>query len=66
MALLFRYNLLINNLINKTMKANIVGQEKITKEVERILSIFQASEGQVRPHFILMLLIKCLILMLLI
>jgi ATP-dependent protease Clp ATPase subunit len=31
----------------------IVGQEKLLKEVEKILSIFDASEGTIKPHFIL-------------
>lgn len=35
------------------MKKDIVGQEKLIQELDRIFSIFQASKGEVRPHFIL-------------
>lgn len=31
----------------------IIGQEKLVKEIQKIFEIFQASEGSVRPHFIL-------------
>lgn len=31
----------------------IIGQEKLVKEVNKIFEIFKASEGEVRPHFIL-------------
>lgn len=31
----------------------IIGQEKLVKEVNKIFDIFKASEGEVRPHFIL-------------
>lgn len=31
----------------------VVGQEKITSNIERILNIFVASQSKVRPHFIL-------------
>jgi len=32
---------------------NIVGQDKLVKEIEKIFSIFEASEGEIKPHFIL-------------
>ena len=32
---------------------NIIGQEKLTTELEKIFSIFKASEGTIKPHFIL-------------
>jgi ATP-dependent protease Clp ATPase subunit len=32
---------------------NIIGQEKLTTELEKIFSIFEASEGTIKPHFIL-------------
>lgn len=35
------------------MKKEIVGQESITKELGKILDIFNVSEGKIRPHFIL-------------
>jgi len=31
----------------------IVGQDKVKKEVQRILDIFKNSESEIRPHFIL-------------
>lgn len=31
----------------------IIGQEKLVKEIEKIISIFEASEGEIKPHFIL-------------
>lgn len=31
----------------------IIGQEKLTKEVNKIIEIFKASECKIRPHFIL-------------
>lgn len=33
--------------------SNIIGQETLTNEIGRILDIFIASEGKIRPHFIL-------------
>lgn len=35
------------------MKKDIIGQEQLIKELDRIFNIFQASKGEVRPHFIL-------------
>lgn len=32
---------------------NIIGQDKLVKEVEKIISIFEASKGEIKPHFIL-------------
>lgn len=32
---------------------NIVGQDQLVKEVEKIFSIFEGSEGTIKPHFIL-------------
>lgn len=31
----------------------IIGQEKLVKEVNKVFEIFKASEGEIRPHFIL-------------
>lgn len=35
------------------MKKDIVGQENLIKELDRIFNIFQASKGEIRPHLIL-------------
>lgn len=35
------------------MKNDIVGQESLIKELDKIFNIFQASEAKIRPHFIL-------------
>lgn len=35
------------------MKKDIVGQEILIKQLDRIFNIFQASKAEVRPHFIL-------------
>lgn len=35
------------------MKNNIIGQEVLIEEVNKIFSIFKASECAIRPHFIL-------------
>lgn len=35
------------------MSERIVGQEVLVKEVDRILTIFKTSNGQLRPHFII-------------
>jgi ATP-dependent protease Clp ATPase subunit len=32
---------------------NIIGQDKLVSELERIFEIFEASEGTIKPHFIL-------------
>jgi ATP-dependent protease Clp ATPase subunit len=32
---------------------NIVGQDKLVSELDKIFSIFEASEGTIKPHFIL-------------
>lgn len=32
---------------------NIVGQDKLVKELDKIFSIFEGSEGTIKPHFIL-------------
>jgi len=32
---------------------NIIGQDKLVTELDRIFSIFEASEGVIKPHFIL-------------
>jgi ATP-dependent protease Clp ATPase subunit len=32
---------------------NIVGQKKLTSEIEKIFEIFETSEGEIKPHFIL-------------
>jgi ATP-dependent protease Clp ATPase subunit len=32
---------------------NIVGQQKLVSELDKIFSIFEASEGTIKPHFIL-------------
>ena len=32
---------------------NIVGQEKLVSELDKIFSIFEASQGEIKPHFIL-------------
>ena len=32
---------------------NIVGQDKLVTELDKIFSIFEASEGTIKPHFIL-------------
>lgn len=37
----------------KESKIQIVGQEPLKKELEKIVEIFVASEAQIRPHFIL-------------
>lgn len=34
-------------------ESKIIGQDFITKEMDKILNIFLASEGKIRPHFIL-------------
>lgn len=34
-------------------KSNIIGQATLTNEIGRILDIFIASDGNIRPHFIL-------------
>jgi len=31
----------------------IIGQDKLINEIEKIFSIFEASEGEIKPHFIL-------------
>jgi len=31
----------------------VVGQEKLQKELSKIVEIFKASECEIRPHFIL-------------
>ena len=31
----------------------VVGQDQLIKELGRIFEIFKASEGKIRPHFIL-------------
>lgn len=31
----------------------VIGQDKLVTELEKIISIFEASEGQIKPHFIL-------------
>lgn len=31
----------------------IVGQEKLVSEIDKIFSIFDASNGEIKPHFIL-------------
>jgi len=46
------FYILMNNLKNKNMK-KIIGQEKLMKDIERILTIFKASECKIKPHFIL-------------
>ena len=35
------------------MKKDIIGQDRLVKELDRIFNIFQASKGEIRPHFIL-------------
>jgi ATP-dependent protease Clp ATPase subunit len=37
----------------KDLKLPVIGQDKLVKEIERIYSIFDASEGSITPHFIL-------------
>ena len=32
---------------------NIIGQDKLVTELDRIFSIFEASDGTIKPHFIL-------------
>ena len=32
---------------------NIIGQNKLVTELDKIFSIFEASEGTIKPHFIL-------------
>lgn len=32
---------------------NIIGQDNLVNDIERIFTIFEASEGQIKPHFIL-------------
>ena len=34
-------------------KLPVIGQDKLVTELEKIVSIFEASEGQIKPHFIL-------------
>jgi len=31
----------------------VIGQEKLTEELNRVLDIFKAGKGAVRPHFVL-------------
>ena len=35
------------------MKSNIVGQEQLIKELDKIFNIFKTSKAEIRPHFIL-------------
>lgn len=35
------------------MELPIIGQDKLVKEIEKIISIFEASEGEIKPHFVL-------------
>lgn len=37
----------------KSINFPVIGQEKLVTEVEKIFSIFEASEGAIKPHFIL-------------
>lgn len=37
----------------KNQSLSIVGQDSLTTELDKIISIFEASEGQIRPNFIL-------------
>jgi len=34
-------------------KLPVIGQDKLITEIEKIFSIFEASEGEIKPHFIL-------------
>lgn len=35
------------------MKTNVIGQDKLVKEMEKVFNIFKNSEAAIRPHFIL-------------
>lgn len=39
--------------MKNTKKLPIIGQEKLILEIEKIFQIFEASEGTIKPHFIL-------------
>ena len=34
------------------IKMNIIGQTQLVTEIDKIFSIFEASEGTIKPHFI--------------
>jgi ATP-dependent protease Clp ATPase subunit len=35
------------------MKKDIIGQDEVVNEIDRVINIFKVSEGEIRPHFIL-------------
>lgn len=38
--------------MKNTRKVDIIGQDNLVNEVEKIFQIFKASDGEIRPHFI--------------
>jgi ATP-dependent protease Clp ATPase subunit len=39
--------------MEKLNELPVIGQDKLVSELDKIISIFQASEGKIKPHFIL-------------
>jgi ATP-dependent protease Clp ATPase subunit len=38
---------------NSIMSTQVIGQDKLVKEMNKVFSIFKTSEGEIRPHFVL-------------